>query len=67
VIDGSVNGPVQTLARAVLLSRNYSTTPRQISVAAGYYTFASTLQLTSADSNLEIVAQVGAFIPSSMH
>ncbi len=64
VIDGSSNGPVQTLERALILSRNSSSSLRQISVAAGYYTLASTLQLTSVDSNLEIIAQVSfSFLP----
>lgn len=58
-VDGTSNGPVKTLTRALELARNYTTdTLKKISVAAGYYTLSQTVFLTDQDSNLEIIAEV---------
>jgi hypothetical protein len=59
-VNGTVAGPLRTLAAAALVARSRygAGVTKTVSVAAGTYTLSSSLALTAADSNTLFVAAV---------
>jgi hypothetical protein len=64
-VNGTVAGPLRTLAAAALVARSRygAGVTKTVSVAAGTYTLSTTLALTAADSNTLFLAAVRRHLP----